>query len=153
MAEITLLPLIQEAVKTAMRNRDKEIVTTLRMAISELKKEEIDNKVTLDDTFVISILQRMIKQRKDAASQFQEANRHELAEKERNEIAMLSEFLPEQLSNDDLLQIVKEEIITSEASSMKDIGKVMGSLKPKLLGKADMSTVSKLVKEQLSNNN
>lgn len=150
MAEITLLPLIQEAVKTAMRNRDKEIVTTLRMAISELKKEEIDNKVTLDDTFVISILQRMIKQRKDAASQFQEANRHELAEKERNEIVMLSEFLPEQLSNDELLQIVKAEIISSEAGSMKDIGKVMGSLKPKLLGKADMSTVSRLVKEQLS---
>ena len=150
MAEITLLPLIQEAVKAAMRNRDKEIVTTLRMAISELKKEEIDNKVTLDDTFVISILQRMIKQRKDAASQFQEANRPELAEKERNEITMLSEFLPEQLSNDDLLPIVKAEIISSEASSMKDIGKVMGSLKPKLLGKADMSTVSRLVKEQLS---
>ncbi|MDC0028325.1 GatB/YqeY domain-containing protein [Gammaproteobacteria bacterium] len=150
MAEITLLPLIQEAVKTAMKNRDKEIVTTLRMAISELKKEEIDNKVTLDDTFVISILQRMIKQRKDAASQFQEANRPELAEKEKNEITMLSEFLPEQLSNDDLLQIVKAEIISSEASSMKDIGKVMGSLKPKLLGKADMSTVSRLVKEQLS---
>jgi len=150
MAEITLLPLIQEAVKTAMRNRDKEIVTTLRMAISELKKEEIDNKVTLDDAFVISILQRMIKQRKDAASQFQEANRPELAEKERNEITMLSEFLPEQLSNDDLLPIVKAEIISSEASSMKDIGKVMGSLKPKLLGKADMSTVSRLVKEQLS---
>ena len=150
MAEITLLPLIQEAIKTAMRNRDKEIVTTLRMAISELKKEEIDNKVTLDDAFVISILQRMIKQRKDAASQFQEANRHELAEKERNEIVMLSEFLPEQLSNEDLLQIVKAEIITSEAGSMKDIGKVMGSLKPKLLGKADMSTVSRLVKEQLS---
>ena len=150
MAEITLLPLIQEAVKTAMKNRDKEIVTTLRMAISELKKEEIDNKVTLDDTFVISILQRMIKQRKDAASQFQEANRPELAEKERNEIVMLSEFLPEQLSNDELLQIVKAEIISSEAGSMKDIGKVMGSLKPKLLGKADMSTVSRLVKEQLS---
>ena len=149
MAEITLLPLIQEAVKTAMKNRDKEIVTTLRMAISELKKEEIDNKATLDDTFVISILQRMIKQRKDAASQFQEANRPELAEKEKNEITMLSEFLPEQLSNDDLLQIVKAEIISSEASSMKDIGKVMSSLKPKLLGKADMSTVSRLVKEQL----
>ena len=149
MAEITLLPLIQEAVKTAMKNRDKEIVTTLRMANSELKKEEIDNKVTLDDTFVISILQRMIKQRKDAASQFQEANRPELAEKEKNEITMLSEFLPEQLSNDDLLQIVKAEIISSEASSMKDIGKVMSSLKPKLLGKADMSTVSRLVKEQL----
>ena len=150
MAEITLLPLIQEAVKTAMRNRDKEIVTTLRMAISELKKEEIDNKVTLDDAFVISILQRMIKQRKDAASQFQEANRPELAEKEKNEIAMLSEFLPEQLSNDDLLRMVKAEIVSFEASSMKDIGKVMGSLKPKLLGKADMSTVSRLVKEQLS---
>ena len=150
MAEITLLPLIQEAVKTAMRNRDKEIVTTLRMAISELKKEEIDNKVTLDDAFVISILQRMIKQRKDAASQFQEANRPELAEKEKNEIAMLSEFLPEQLSNDDLLRMVKAEIVSFEASSMKDIGKVMGSLKPKLLGKADMSTVSRIVKEQLS---
>jgi uncharacterized protein YqeY len=150
MAEITLLPLIQEAVKTAMRNRNKEIVTTLRMAISELKKEEIDKKVTLDDVFVISILQRMIKQRKDAASQFQEAKRPELAEKERNEITMLSEFLPEQMSEEDLLQIVKEEIISSNASSMQDIGKIMGSLKIKLLGKADMSTVSKLVKEQLS---
>ena len=150
MAEITLLPLIQEAVKTAMRNHDKEIVTTLRMAISELKKEEIDNKVTLDDSFVISILQRMIKQRKDAASQFQEANRPELAKKERNEILMLSEFLPEQMSEEDLIQIVKEEIISSDASSMQDIGKIMGSLKPKLLGKADMSTVSRLVKEQLS---
>ncbi|HIE49979.1 MAG TPA: GatB/YqeY domain-containing protein [Gammaproteobacteria bacterium] len=150
MAEITLLPLIQEAVKTAMRNHDKEIVTTLRMAISELKKEEIDNKVTLDDSFVISILQRMIKQRKDAASQFQEANRPELAKKEKNEILMLSEFLPEQMSEEDLMQIVKEEIISSDASSMQDIGKIMGSLKPKLLGKADMSTVSKLVKEQLS---
>ena len=150
MAEITLLPLIQDAVKTAMRNRNKEIVTTLRMAISELKKEEIDKKVTLDDVFVISILQRMIKQRKDAASQFQEANRPELAEKERNEITMLSEFLPEQMSEEDLLQIVKEEIISSNASSMQDIGKIMGSLKIKLLGKADMSTVSKLVKEQLS---
>ena len=150
MAEITLLPLIQEAVKTAMRNHDKEIVTTLRMAISELKKEEIDNKITLDDSFVISILQRMIKQRKDAASQFQEANRPELAEKEKNEILMLSEFLPEQMSEEDLLQIVKEEILSSGASSMQDIGKIMGSLKAKLLGKADMSTVSKLVKEQLS---
>ena len=150
MAEITLLPLIQEAVKTAMRNHDKEIVITLRMAISELKKEEIDNKVTLDDSFVISILQRMIKQRKDAASQFQEANRPELAEKEKNEILMLSEFLPEQMSEEDLLQIVKEEILSSGASSMQDIGKIMGSLKLKLLGKADMSTVSKLVKEQLS---
>jgi len=150
MAEITLLPLIQEAVKTAMRNHDKEIVTTLRMAISELKKEEIDNKVTLDDSFVISILQRMIKQRKDAASQFQEANRPELAEKEKNEILMLSEFLPEQMSEEDLLQIVKEEILSSGASSMQDIGKIMGSLKAKLLGKADMSTVSRLVKEQLS---
>jgi len=150
MAEITLLPLIQEAVKTAMRNRNKEIVTTLRMAISELKKEEIDKKVTLDDVFVISILQRMIKQRKDAASQFQDANRPELAEKERNEITMLSEFLPEQISEEDLLQIVKDEIISSNASSMQDIGKIMGSLKIKLLGKADMSTVSKLVKEQLS---
>ena len=150
MAEITLLPLIQEAVKTAMRNHDKEIVTTLRMAISELKKEEIDKKVTLDDVFVISILQRMIKQRKDAASQFQEANRPELAEKEKNEILMLSEFLPEQMSEEDLLQIVKEEILSSGANSMQDIGKIMGSLKTKLLGKADMSTVSKLVKEQLS---
>ena len=150
MAEITLLPLIQEAVKTAMRNHDKEIVTTLRMAISELKKEEIDNKVTLDDSFVISILQRMIKQRKDAASQFQEANRPELAEKEKNEILMLSEFLPEQMSEEDLLQIVKKEILSSGASSMQDIGKIMGSLKAKLLGKADMSTVSKLVKEHLS---
>ena len=150
MAEITLLPLIQEAVKTAMRNRDKEIVTTLRMAISELKKEEIDNKATLDDTFVISILQRMIKQRKESMSQFNDAGREELAEKEALEISILEEFMPQQMEEDEIRKIVSKAIETSGATNPQDMGKVMGMLKSEFQGNADMGLVSKIVKEFLT---
>lgn len=150
MADHSILNQIQEAVKSAMRNHDKELTTTLRMAISEIKKEEIDNKVEVDDSLVTTILQRMIKQRKDASSQFNEANRKDLADKEIREINMLSEYLPEQISEKDLLEIVSEEMAAIDAKSMKDMGKAMGALKPKLHGKADMSMVSKIVKELLS---
>ena len=150
MANQTIRPLIEEAVKVSMKNRDKEITSTLRMAISELKKEEIDKRIDLEDEQVIQILQRMIKQRKDSYSQFSDAGRNELAEKEQNEINILSDFLPEQLSEEELNSIVKEVIKETAASGPQDMGKVMGSLKQRIQGNADMGLVSKIVKENLS---
>ena len=150
MANQTIRPLIEEAVKVSMKNRDKETTSTLRMAISELKKEEIDKRIDLEDEQVIQILQRMIKQRKDSYSQFLDAGRNELAEKEQNEINILSDFLPEQLSEEELNSIVKEVIKETAASGPQDMGKVMSSLKQKIQGNADMGLVSKIVKENLS---
>ena len=150
MAIQTIRPLIEEAVKASMKNRDKETTSTLRMAISELKKEEIDKRIDLEDEQVIQILQRMIKQRKDSYTQFSDAGRNELAEKEQNEINILSDFLPEQLSEEELTLIVTDVIKETAASGPQDMGKVMGSLKQKIQGNADMGLVSKIVKEKLS---
>ena len=150
MAQNKTLVIIQDAVKVAMRIRDKETTTTLRMAISEFKKEEIDTKVEINDTSINTILQRMIKQRRDAASQFLEADRSELADKEKREIEILSVFLPKQLSEKELELIVSKEISSTDSSSMQDMGKVMGGLKFKLQGKADMSLVSTIVRNLLS---
>ena len=150
MANQTIRPLIEEAVKTSMKNRDKETTSTLRMAISELKKEEIDKRIDLEDEQVIQILQRMIKQRKDSYTQFSDAGRNKLAEKEQNEINILSDFLPEQLSEEELTLIVTDVIKETSASGRQDMGKVMGSLKQRIQGNADMGLVSKIVKEKLS---
>ena len=150
MTENVLKLLIQEAVKSSMRNREKEQTSTLRMAISEIQREEIDKKSVLSDHEITTILQRMIKQRKDSFNQFNSAGREELALKEAREIEILSEFLPAQLSVDEINLAVKEAIATLSAESPKDIGKVMGSLKTRLQGKTDMSLVSKLVKENLT---
>ena len=150
MTENALKLLIQEAVKSSMRNREKEQTSTLRMAISEIQREEIDKRSVLSDHEITTILQRMIKQRKDSFNQFNSAGREELALKEAREIEILSEFLPVQLSVEEINLAVKESIATLNAESPKDIGKVMGSLKARLQGKTDMSLVSKLVKENLT---
>ena len=149
MANQTIRPLIEEAVKVSMKNRDKEITSTLRMAISELKKEEIDKRIDIEDEQVIQILQRMIKQRKESMSQFLNAQRNDLAEKEESEIVILQDFLPEQMSVDDINKLVIEAINETDAKQAQDIGKVMGFLKTKIQGNADMGVVSKLVKENL----
>ena len=141
--------LIEEAVKSSMRERNKDRTSTLRMALSELKKEEIDNKIELSDEGSIKILQRMIKQRKESMSQFLNAQRNDLAEKEESEIVILQDFLPEQMSVDDINKLVIEAINETEAKEPQDIGKVMGFLKTKIQGNADMGIVSKLVKENL----
>ena len=150
MTENALKLLIQEAVKSSMRNREKEQTSTLRMAISEIQREEIDKRSVLSDHEITTNLQRMIKQRKDSFTQFKSAGREELALKEAREIEILSEFLPVQLSVEEINLAVKESIATLNAESPKDIGKVMRSLKARLQGKTDMSLVSKLVKENLT---
>ena len=141
--------LIEEAVKSSMRERNKDRTSTLRMALSELKKEEIDNKIELSNEGSIKILQRMIKQRKESMSQFLNAQRNDLAEKEESEIVILQDFLPEQMSEEDINKLVIEAINETDAKEAQDIGKVMGFLKTKIQGNADMGIVSKLVKENL----
>ena len=147
----TIRPLIEEAVKVSMRARDKEKTSTLRMAVSELKREEIDTREEITDEVSIKILQRMIKQRKESMSQFNEAGRDELADKEASEIKILEEFLPDQLGEEEIKEIVANVINDSGASSPQDMGQVMGLLKSKFQGNADMGVVSKIVKEALKN--
>ena len=140
---------LKEATISSMKKGEKEATTTLRMFSSEIKKEEIEKKEELTDEETISIVQKMIKQRKDSFSQFEQAGREELAEKEAREISILEQFLPEQLSEEEILQEVNQAIAESGAESMQDMGKVMGLLKNKLSGKADMGLVSIKVKESL----
>ncbi len=146
----TIRPLIEEAVKLSMRERNKDKTSTLRMAVSELKKEEIDTRTEITDETSIRILQRMIKQRKESMSQFNDAGREELAEKEALEISILEEFMPQQMEEDEIRIIVSKVIETSGATNPQDIGKVMGMLKSEFQGNADMGLVSKIVKESLT---
>ena len=140
---------LKEATISSMKKGEKEATTTLRMFSAEIKKEEIEKKTELTEEETISIVQKMIKQRKDSFSQFEQAGREELAEKEAREISILEQFLPEQLSEEEILQEVNQAIAESGAESMQDMGKVMGLLKNKLSGKADMGLVSIKVKESL----
>jgi len=141
--------LVEEAVKSAMRERNKEKTSTLRMALSELKKEEIDRREEITNADSIKILQRMIKQRKESKAQFLGAGRSELADKENEEILILQDFLPEQLSEEAIKIIVLEAISETQAKEPQDMGKVMGALKSKIKDNADMGIVSKIVKENL----
>ena len=145
-----IISLIEENVKTSMKERNKERTLTLRLAISEFKKEEIDKKIVLTDEDALRILQRMIKQRKESISQFKDAGRTELAEKEEKEISILQDFLPEQLGEEEIRELVTKAISATEASEPADIGKVMGALKSKIKGNADMGLVSRIVKENLA---
>jgi uncharacterized protein YqeY len=146
----TIRPLIEEAVKLSMRERNKDKTSTLRMAVSELKKEEIDTRTEITDETSVRILQRMIKQRKESMSQFNDAGREELAEKEALEISILEEFMPQQMEEDEIRIIVSKVIETSGATNPQDMGKVMGMLKSEFQGNADMGLVSKIVKESLT---
>jgi|TARA_B100001142_G_scaffold277671_1_gene287356 uncharacterized protein YqeY len=146
----TIRPLIEEAVKLSMRERNKDKTSTLRMAVSELKKEEIDTRTEITDETSIKILQRMIKQRKESMSQFNNAGREELAEKEALEISILEEFMPQQMEEGEIRKIVSKAIETSGATNPQDMGKVMGMLKSEFQGNADMGLVSRIVKESLT---
>ena len=123
---------------------------TIRMFLAEVQRFEIDTKEEADDAKAIQIINKMIKQRNDSISQFKSGGRNDLAEKEEKEVEILSKYKPEQLSEEEVTRKVKEAIKTSGASSMQDMGKVMGVLNSSLAGSADMSMVSKIVKEELA---
>ena len=142
--------LVKTQVTISMKNGDKFRTTVLRMILAEIQKIEIEEKSDLDQLQITSILEKMIKQRNDAIVQFEQAKRQELADKEKKEIEIIREFLPEQMSEEEVSQLVSKIISEVGAQDMKDMGIVMGSLKPLIAGKADAGVVSQLVKKALS---
>mgnify|MGYP000037488485 FL=1 len=150
MSDGSILEQVKAAMKAAMKAREKERLATIRLMQAEFKRVEVDERVTIDDARALSILDKMVKQRRDSQAQYEDAGRAELAAQEAAEIAVIGEFLPAQLSEAELEQLVDEAIAASGASGMQAMGAVMGELKPKLAGRADMGAVSKLVKARLS---
>lgn len=140
---------ITEAMKDAMRNKAKERLSAIRLILAEIKRVEVDERIEVEDTRVLSILDKMNKQRRDSISQFEAAGRDDLAATEMAEMAVIAEFLPAALSVDELNTLITDAIRESGAASMRDMGKVMGLLKPKLQGRADMGAVSQAIKERL----
>ena len=141
---------INDDVKTAMREKDKARLATLRLITAAIKQKEVDERTELNDEQVVAILEKMLKQRKDSIEQFEKAGRDELAAQEKAEIEIIQVYMPEQLSDDEIESLIKEAIASTGAESMKDMGKVMGQLKPKLAGRADMGAVSGKIKALLS---
>ena len=142
---------LSQATKAAMKARDKERVATLRMVNAELKRIEIDERRDLSDDDVFAVLNKMLKQRKDAMAQFRDANREDLAAVEAYEIGVIEAFLPAQMDGDELADFVAALVTKSGAQGMRDMGKVMGLLKSEGQGRVDMGKASSLVKAQLAN--
>ncbi|MEA1889530.1 MAG: GatB/YqeY domain-containing protein [Pseudomonadota bacterium] len=136
--------------KQAMRDKDVVRKDTLRMLRAAIQRREVDERTELDEAQVLAVIEKQVKQARDSISQFVEGGRQDLADKEQSELNVLIEYLPEQMSAEEITQHIKSVIEQSGASSMKDMGKVMGMLKPLLQGKADMAAVSKSIKDQLS---
>ncbi|MEN8177877.1 MAG: GatB/YqeY domain-containing protein [Pseudomonadota bacterium] len=141
---------IQDDVKAAMKAKDKPRLATLRLITAAIKQREVDERIELDDTQVLAILEKMIKQRRDSITQYEQAGRSELAARELSEINIIQEYMPEGLSDAEITAMVETAIADAGANSMKDMGKVMGQLKPKIQGRADMGQVSALVKQKLT---
>ena len=145
-----LKQLITNDMKLAMKAKDKSALKAIRMILGAIKQKEIDDQIELDDAQVLVVIQKMVKQRKDSISQFADASRTDLVEVEESELVIINNYMPEQLSDDEVDAAVTKAIADSGADSMKDIGKLMGILKGQLDGKADMGAVSQLIKAKLS---
>jgi uncharacterized protein YqeY len=140
---------ITEDMKTAMRSGEKERLGTIRLALAAIKQREVDERITLDDTQVLAVLEKMIKQRREAIVQFESGKRADLVAKESAEIAVLQAYLPAQMSESELDALIADAIKATGATSVKDMGKVMGFVKPKAQGKADMGALSARIKQKL----
>ena len=141
---------INDDMKTAMRARESERLATIRLLLAAIKQREVDDRVTLDDAGITAVIDKMIKQRKDSISQFEAAGRTDLVEKEAAELVVLTAYMPAQLSDAEIAAEVQAAVAQVGAAGPQDMGKVMGVLKPKLAGKADMTAVSAQVKAALS---
>ena len=141
---------IQEDVKSAMRAKDSDRLTTLRLITAAIKQKEVDERVVLDDPAVLAVLEKMIKQRKDSITQFSAGGRQDLVQKEEAELKVLAAYMPAQMSEAEIAAAVNQAISQVGAKGAQDMGKVMAVLKPALAGKADMGAVSRLLKEKLS---
>ena len=141
---------LTEAMKDAMRAKEKFRLGVIRMALAEIKRVEVDERIDVDDARCLAIIDKMSKQRRDAANQFVDGGRQDLADNELAEVEVLKEFLPAQFSENEIIALIDETIATTGASGPQGMGQVMGQLKSKVQGRADMQVISQLVKERLS---
>ncbi len=147
---MALIDQLKEEQKNAMKAKDKLRLGTIRLALSAIKQREVDERITLNDDDIIAVLTKMVKQRRDSVSQYEAANRQDLADAEQAEITILEEFMPQPLTDEEVTTLVASAITQSEAAGMQDMGKVMALLKPQIQGRADMGKVSGLVRTKLA---
>ena len=150
MSDCTLKQRITDDMKSAMRAKAKDRLGVIRLMLAAIKQIEIDQRIELDDAAVLTILDKMVKQRRDSITQYEAANRTELADVEKYEIGIIQEYLPAQLSEAEITDIINAAVKDTGAESMKDMGKVMAQLKPQLQGRADMGPVGKKIKALLA---
>ena len=141
---------IQDDMKAAMRAADKERLATIRLILAAIKQREVDERIQLDDAQVLAVLEKMVKQRRESIAQFQSGGRADLVARENAELAVLAHYLPEQLSEQELEQLVSETISATGAASIKEMGKVMNALKPRVQGRADMGALGARIKARLA---
>jgi uncharacterized protein YqeY len=140
---------ISQDMKSAMRAKDEARLIALRMLWAAIQRREVDERITLDDAQILAVVEKQVRQSRDAVEQFLKGNRQDLADKENRDIAVMEAYLPAQASDAEITQLIDEALAATGASSIKDMGKVVGLLKPKLQGRADMGKVSGLVKARL----
>ncbi|PCM44956.1 GatB/YqeY domain-containing protein [Marinobacter sp. ANT_B65] len=150
MAESSLKEQLSTAVKNAMRSKDKVRLVTLRMAQAAIKQIEIDERRELDDEDVLKVLDKMLKQRRDSARQYDDAGREELGDKERAEMLIIEEFMPAALAEDELDDLIRAAISSTDAQGMQDMGRVMNELRPQVLGRVEMGHLGKKVRAALA---
>lgn len=147
---MSLLITLKDAQKDAMRAKDKQRLNPIRMALAAIKQREIDEQITLDDAGITSVIVKLVKQRRDSYTQYKDAGRDDLADIEANEIVALETFLPQQLSEEEIIALIDAAIADTNAAGMQDMGKVMGIIKSKAEGRADMGKISGLIKQRLT---
>ncbi len=150
MAESTLKQQLTDAMKNAMRAKDKLRLGTVRLALSEIKKIEVDERIDPDNTRITAVLDKMIKQRRESVKQYEAGNRPDLAAQESAEIVILQEFMPQALSADELDAVITQALSDSGATGIQDMGKVMAAVRPAVMGRADMAAVSQMIKDRLA---
>ena len=147
---MSLLITLKDAQKDAMKAKDKERLKPIRMVLAAIKQREIDEQITLDDAGITSVIVKLVKQRRDSYTQYKDAGRDDLADIEANEITALEAFLPQQLSEEEIIAFIDAAIADTNAAGMQDMGKVMGIIKSKAEGRADMGKISGLIKQRLT---
>jgi uncharacterized protein len=141
---------LKDAMKEAMRAKDKERLGAIRLVLAEIKRIEVDERIEIEDARTLAVLDKMVKQRRDSIAQFESAGRQELADVEIAEINVIQDFLPTALTEAEIAELIEQAIADSGAESMRDMGKVMGIIKPQIQGRADAGAVSGLIKKALS---
>ncbi|RQO76369.1 glutamyl-tRNA amidotransferase [Aquitalea sp. FJL05] len=141
---------ISDDMKSAMKAKDTERLAAIRLLMAAIKQKEVDERIELDDAAIVVVIDKMLKQRRDSISQYEAAQRQDLADKEKAEMVVLMAYMPQQLSEAEIDELVAKAVVDSAAASMQDMGKVMGLLRPQLAGRADMALVSARIKAKLS---